>query len=110
MTPQELEAELKTLEAFEQWLEAQGAGMIIGSARNSCDCPLFKFLSHINGEVKQVGFDGVAIGDGRLRHTPLSRGFIRWIDDGRRDDEPVTVAGAKRALKAARKEIEAGKL
>lgn len=108
MTPQELERELQTLEGFEQWLATQGAGMIIGSARNGCDCPLFKFLmQHINDRV-QVASDGIAIGDGIAHHSRLSYEFIRQIDDGRRDNEPVTIAGARQALKAARRAIELG--
>lgn len=105
MNASEIEDELQNLDHFEEWLTTQSPDSIVGVARDGCGCPLFTFFSSVNSSIKQVGLDGVAAGDGRMRHTPLSRAFIHRIDSGREEDEYITVADAMQALKAAREAV-----
>lgn len=103
MNAEELEQELQTLEHFEEWLKTQKGQ--IGAARDNCNCPLANYLSQQIDARIEVGCNGIAIGDGRVRHTRLSYEFTRQIDDGRRNNQKVTATVARNALKAARNAI-----
>lgn len=101
----DLQAELRTLELFESWVDQQPRGEI-GLARNSCECPLSKFLTTQFDARVVVACDRIGIGDGMLHHSRLSREFVRWLDDGHRDNQPVTKAEVKQAIKAAKQRIQ----
>lgn len=101
-----LEQELKTLEQFEEWLNSKSSAEKVGLARTSTGCPSSN-VSSKNDEGPDVGVDYVCAGESKVRHSRLSYHFIRWVDDGRSDEEPVTASQVKRALKDARLEVSA---
>ena len=103
-----IEQELETLEGFERYLQGQDGSKVAGLARNNCHCPLAGYLSRLRpeGERIEVACDGIAIGDGRSRHTELTRLFVREIDDGAYCGQSVTFASARLALQRAKRAIE----
>ena len=105
VSPALIEAEIQSLGAFKEWLEAQGKNNVVGLARSSCGCPLWEFLSTQTEKKVEIASDGIAIGDGRMRHSRLSYEFMRRIDDGRSNNEPVEARHAIAALKYATESV-----
>lgn len=102
-----LDEELQKLETFGEWLKRQDSHRTVGVARSTCDCPLATFVKEqIDSEESVVvGRNSVGIGDGIVHHTRLSYAFTRWIDDGRREGQPVSASEAITALRSAQKEV-----
>jgi len=114
-----------TLTAFERWLDALSANLgalyQVGKALNQCKCPLAVFLAEELGTPIYVTQSGVDTVTAVYYHTPLTRSFTGHIDcdrlplrgcaqrcRDRKNNQPVTLAQAKQALKAARQAIKRG--
>ncbi|MBI4784507.1 MAG: hypothetical protein HY785_24795 [Oscillatoriophycideae cyanobacterium NC_groundwater_1537_Pr4_S-0.65um_50_18] len=107
MTNASLEQQLEDLTDFQDYLNRQHGRSIAGNARADCDCPLANYLKVLYpDEPIRVACDGIAIGDGRLRHSKLSYEFTRQIDDGRSNQEQVSFSQAKQALNYARQALK----
>jgi len=102
-----LEQQLEDLADFEDYLNRQHGRSIAGTARTDCNCPLANYLKTLRpDDLIKVACDGIAIGDGRLRHTKLSYEFTRQIDDGRSHQEKISFYQAKQALKYAKQALK----